>query len=425
MTLLTLTFKEIAYRRTGFILGMISVIIAVGVLVAEFTLLGLHDFRSEQILKMKEQNIREEMRSLEEDYRKITKDMGFNLLILPGNQNLGDLYAEGYTAKTMPELYAEKLAHAGIESIKHLLPCLEQKTRWPEKGNRVIILNGIRGEMPSSESRLEPILAPVPQGKMALGYEIWTSLNLKPGDRVRLSGEDLVIDSCLPQRGSQDDITVWVNLSLAQKMLGQEGRISAILALKCLCEGMNIEKIRKEITSVLPDTQVVEFTIPSLARDRARGRAKTAAEASLAAEKEHQSKMKREREKFISWFIPIMIVGGVVWTGLLFFANAKERKMEIAILSALGLQSKHILQVFLLKAMIMGFLGGLIGYLAGFMFGVFSMHLPLDLNMAALLYSPGVFWGSVVAPPLLCMMASLIPALLAAWQNPAEIFTRE
>jgi len=425
MTLLTLTFKEIAYRRTGFILGMISVIIAVAVLVAEFTLLSLHDFRSEQILKTKEQNIKEEMRSLEEDYRKITKDMGFNLLILPGGQNLGDLYGEGYAVQTMPEEYAEKLAHSGIASIKHLLPCLEQKLRWKEQGNRVIILNGIRGEMPSSESRLEPILAPVPPGKMITGYEIWKGLNLKSGDKVRLSGEEFAIGDCLPQRGNQDDITVWVDLSRAQKMLGQEGRISAILALKCLCEGMNIENIRKEISAILPETQVVEFTIPSLARDRARGRARTAAEDSLSAEKEHQIKMKREREKFFAWLLPIVIVGGAVWTGLLFFANAKERKMEIAILSALGLQSKHILRIFLLKAMFMGFLGGLIGYLVGFSFGVFSVHLPLDLNIAALLYSPRVFWGSLVAAPLLCMTASLIPALLDAWQNPAEIFTRE
>jgi predicted lysophospholipase L1 biosynthesis ABC-type transport system permease subunit len=208
-------------------------------------------------------------------------------------------------------------------------------------------------------------------------------------------------------------------------MLKQEGRISAILALKCLCEGMNIENIRKEILGILPDTRVVEFTIPSLARDRARGRAGTMAKASLDAEKEHQLSMKREREKFFAWLIPIVIIGGAVWTGLLFFANAKERKMEIAILSALGLRTKHILQVFLLKAVIMGFTGGLIGYLAGFLFGVFSAHLPLDLNMAALLYSPRVFWGSLVAPPFLCMTASFIPALLAAWQNPAEIFTRE
>ena len=63
------------------------------------------------------------------------------------------------------------------------------------------------------------------------------SLGLKQGDRIELFGRAFRISQCNEERGNKDDISIWIDLSTAQEILRKPGRISAILALKCLCEG--------------------------------------------------------------------------------------------------------------------------------------------------------------------------------------------
>ena len=106
-----------------------------------------HDFRTEQILRKKIEETKKRMDSMEDEYRKITKKMGFNVLILPKDQNLDDFFADTFASKYMPEEYVKTLAKSKIVTVRHLLPSLQQKINWVEQG-RTIILTGIRGEVP-------------------------------------------------------------------------------------------------------------------------------------------------------------------------------------------------------------------------------------------------------------------------------------
>ena len=133
MSVWRLVLREIQHRKLNFGLGLLSVVVAVGCLIGSLTLLHAHDLRTERIIAAKEAETREKMRVMEDDYRKIMKKLGFNVLILPKDQNLGDLYAEDYAAKYMPEAYVEKLVHSGTMTIRHLLPSLQQKLVWPER----------------------------------------------------------------------------------------------------------------------------------------------------------------------------------------------------------------------------------------------------------------------------------------------------
>ena len=114
MTLLHLITREILHHKLSFSLGLVSVIVAVGVLVGELTLLDTHDLQTQQILAEKEKKTKEEMNRLEDDYRKIMKELGFNLLILPKGQRLDNFYAEGYAAQYMPEEYVHRLSNSGV-----------------------------------------------------------------------------------------------------------------------------------------------------------------------------------------------------------------------------------------------------------------------------------------------------------------------
>ena len=426
MTLWRLITREIAHYKLTFALGLISIIAAVGVLVAELTLLEAHDLQTRRILAEKEQKTREEMQRMEEDYRIIMKNMGFNLLILPKGQRLDNFYSDGYASKFMPEEYVEKLSSSRIMTIRHLLPSLEQKILWPEQSNRTIILIGTRGEVPFlHRDPKEPILVAVPTGSIVLGYEIWNSLGLKTGDTVRLLGADFQVSTCHSQRGSKDDITVWIDLKKAQELLDRENEINAILALKCLCVGSDLVSIRKDISRILPGVQIIEFENKVVAREKARNRAKAAADSALAAEKKYRSSLRREKEAFASWLIPLIFVGSTALIGLIFLNNVRERKYEVGILRAIGLRSRQIVVIFLAKAFMMGLFGAFTGYVIGFVVGLVSSEFP-ELSVAAPeLFKPGILVLVLVTAPFLSCAASWIPAVIASQQDPAVILKEE
>jgi len=110
MNIWRLVLKEIQRRKLNFGLGLLSITIAVAVLVGALTMLKAHDIRTQRIIAHREAQTKARMKALEDDYRKIMKGMGFNLLILPKDQNLSDLYADDYASKYMPEEYVHKLS---------------------------------------------------------------------------------------------------------------------------------------------------------------------------------------------------------------------------------------------------------------------------------------------------------------------------
>ncbi len=422
MTIWRLVFRELLYRKLNLALAVVSVLVAVGCLVGAMTLLRAHDVRTEQIIAAKQAQMQEQMRLLEDDYRKITKKLGFNVLILPRDQNLADLYADDFASKYMPEEYVTRLANSRIMTINHLLPTLQQKLQWPER-RRTIILTGTRGEVPILlRDPKKPLLVAVAPGSMVVGYELHRSLGLSVGDKVTLLGEGFTVSKCHGERGNKDDITVWIDLAQAQRLLDKEGKINAILALSCTCSGAALGGIREDISCVLPDTQVIEFASKAVARAEARARASVAARQALAGEKAGRAELRRQREDFAAVLVPLVMVGCVVWIGLLAFGNVRDRAFEIGILRALGLQSRRVLLVFLARAALVGLCGAGLGYPAGFIVGVLWGEGPAAYSA---LFDPVMLLVVVLAAPLLAGLASWVPAVVATRQDPAAILREE
>ena len=418
MDIWRLVTREVRHRKLTFALAVLSVLIAVGVLVAELTLLRGHDLRTEQILADKQAEAQARLLKLEDDYRRIMKELGFNILILPEGQKLNDFWDQGYATKTMPEEYVRKLADSRIMSIQHLLPMLEQKVDWPEQ-NRKIILIGIRGEVPLlHRDPKRPILVAVAPGSIVLGYELWHSLDIKVGDTTILRGKSFTVSKCHEERGSTDDITAWIDLSQAQQLLGKQGRINVIQALKCHCPGVDLSSIRADIGRFLPGTQVLELANEATVRAQARDRARIEHEQAIAAEMAARRHLRRTREDFAAYLVPLVIIGCCVWIGLLMLSNVRERRGEIGILRAVGLQSRQVFSIFLIKATLVGLLGSCLGYFVGFVVGAAWANLR---SSSVGLFSPSLFLLVLMASPLLCVIASLVPARIAAQQDPAEV----
>ena len=414
-------WREIAFRKLNFGLALFSVSAAVACLVGTLTLLQADERRTDRLLAEKEAEVAKAGAGLEDAIRRITKGLGFNVIILPEDQDLNEMHLEGSLSKQMPEEYVHRLAKSKIVTVNHLLPTVMKKLTWPETGLSVV-LYGIRGEVPLQHRDLKkPLLDTVPEGTMNIGHHVSQKLGLREGDETVLLDQKFSVGKVHGERGNIDDGTVWINLAKAQELLGMQNLIHAIQALECHCAGDRISQIRAEIAGILPGTQVVERGPPALARAEARDRARQSAEDALARAVASRRELRGQREAFAAVLAPLIWVGAAVWIGFLMLGNVRERRAEIGILRAIGFRSSQILLLFLGKAVLFGIVGTVLGFVAGALAGASLGEMPAGLASLRDPEAPVHFGLALSLAVALSVFAGWIPALLAARQDPALV----
>ncbi|MBM4018126.1 MAG: FtsX-like permease family protein [Planctomycetes bacterium] len=426
MSVWRLIAKEIAYRRWNFALAVLAVAVAVACLVGELVLLAAHESQAEGLADSQEARARGRTERLQDDYRVITKGLGYNVLVLPKEQDLAEFHLLGYATATMPETNVARLAAASVITVQHLLPTLQQKLQWPEKKTSIMLI-GTRGEAPlSHRDPKKPIREAVPAGEAVVGHVLAQGMGLAPGGTLALRGRTFRVREVRPPVGNEDDVTIWINLAEAQELLGKPGRISAILALSCFCAEATPEGIRREVTRVLPDTQVLELSAQAATRRAARARAAAHSAETLADEAAGRLAARAQRAAFAAWMVPLVIVACTVWVGVLALANVRERRDEIGILRALGVGARRVFSLLVARSLLSGLGGAAAGCAAGYALGATWLWResageaaalpPFDALMAA---------GVLILAPLVSAAAALVPAMLAAHQDPADVLREE
>lgn len=422
-----LVVKEILHRKFSYILGVLATLIATASVIGSILLLRVHDARTASILQQKQVELEERMNKLQDDTRKSMLKLGFNLVILPEDLDLADWHSNDYSEKYMPESHADRLAASDIVSIRHILPSLQQKIRWPEQ-NRTIILVGTRDEVPNQHlAPQKPLTQPVLPGAAILGYELHRAMDIEAGDAIRILGKSFTVQACYSERGTKDDITVWISLSEAQQMLGKTGQINAILALECLCTSDALATIRKELAAILPGTQVIEQESRAVARAEARNQVALEAGTTVAKEQQARGALRDERERMASVLVPVILLACALWIALMGFLNVRSRRGEIGILRAMGVSTRRIFLLFIWKHISMGILGGLGGLILG---GAALLYFAGISDMPAGSVGSAAFWAglaalSVAGASLLAVLSGWIPAIIASGQDPAEILREE
>jgi putative ABC transport system permease protein len=428
MKIRQLVAKEIFHRKFNYALSVLATLIATASLVGSIVLLRTHDIRTNWILHQKEADLQVRMEKLNDDTRKAMLKLGFNLVILPKEQNLAEWYADDYSTRYMPESYADRLAGSDIVSVRHILPSLQQKIRWPER-KRTVILMGTRGEVPNLHlSPQMPLIQPVPPGTIILGYGLHRSMNIKVDDRVQLMGKTFTVKACYQERGNKDDITAWISLREAQELLGKKGQINAILALECLCTGNSLPMIRKELAAILPGTQVIERESRAAARVQARTQVAGEAATTLEREMRGREMLRSERERMASVLLPVILLTCALWVALMGFINVRSRREEIGILRTVGVKARRIFMLFIWKHISIGILGGFLGLVLGSALVVFLAGSGQNITLGAVGSLP--FWLgmaalAVIGASLLAVVAGWIPAMIASRQDPAEVLREE
>jgi putative ABC transport system permease protein len=333
---------------------------------------------------------------------RLMRDLGFNLLIVPQGTDMADFWSDDFAKQQMPEEYVHRLANSKLLTVRHLVARLQKKITWRD---RTILLTGILPEVPMAHRQPKsPMGLTVPRGTALVGFELARIMDIQIGDTLHFPDKSLQVTRCLDEKGSKDDIRIYGHLHDVQQILGSPGRINEIEALGCLCDAVSsIDRIRPEVASVLPHTQVTEFKSIAIARAETR-------------------KMVEKQAAFV---IPVVVIACAVWIGLSALSNVRERRAEIGVLRAMGVGTPTIAAAFIGKAILLGLVGALLAFAIG---TYLALHFgpqifPLTAKQVTAEFSL-LGWALLLAP-LLCVVASYLPTLIAITQDPAEVLREE
>ncbi|HPM85065.1 MAG TPA: ABC transporter permease [Candidatus Anammoximicrobium sp.] len=421
MSIWSMMLHEIAYRKVNFLLGLAGTAAAIALLVGVLTGLQFHVVRSDEIVSRKEEETKAVMIGLRSDLRQAMQRLGYNAIVLPKDQPLGDWYAEDYGAITMPESWAPKLDETR-ELVDRYQPRLRRKLKWEERQWTILVVGvGPERVLDTSVGEAAPLADSIPRGSCVVGYELHYALGLEPGQEIAVLGRVFRIDKCERELGTKDDISIWIPLADAQQMLNQPGAINEILIVEHLSVWGNLAEVRRRMAAVLPDCQVVEIASETMSRTHARIKVAEEAQAAVEEEREKRALLQAERRNAMTKLVPLGFLACAVWIGLLMYVNVRERAPEIGVLRAIGFRAGDVRTLVFSKACVLGIAGGLAGFAlgtAGAMLLEGRVHAVAALGWGIALEQLGLAQAMGIAA---CVLGSWLPARVAAALDPAEI----
>jgi putative ABC transport system permease protein len=383
-----LVFKELFYRKVNSLIIILTVIVASTVSVAVFTL----------------------SKASENETRMIMREQGLNLYIFPKGTNLIDFYSVNNTP-VFPENYVDVLAESKtFDAVRHLTGILQLRyPDWKDPNGSLhqIVVIGYKDEaMQRFLPRQETMGFDVTKGTVHVGALL--AKNIPEGQPFVITGKDgnplaFQIAERMGEGKGMLDQGVAFNLEDLQNLLGMEGQINKIEALGCVCHDGRIKNARNQVQTIFSDLEVTEIS-------------------SIADARENQRLM---MNKYGAFIIPFVILSSLLISGLLFYSNVTSRRHEIGLMKALGKSKLTILSMILMKACILGLLGSIAGFFAGSLVaGYFGKEI---FRFTAMDIAPlwNLFGYSILIFPVLWMLSSWIPALMATQVDAAGILSQE
>lgn len=229
------------------------------------------------------------------------------------------------------------------------------------------------------------------------GSEAAGLLRLNEGAAVAIKGKKFTVRAILEETGSPDDALLFADLAAVQKTLGREGELS-LIEVAAFCSTCPISDMVQQLGKALPGAKVTAI--------------KQAVEARLETVRHFQ--------RFSLGISGVVLFIGSLIVFTTMMASVNERTKEIGIFRAIGFRRRHIVQIILLEAFLIGLVAGLSGSALGI--GFARLTLPFFLA------SPGggVVWDYAMVLPatgmsvFLALAASAYPALRAAQMDPTE-----
>ncbi len=402
MNIYSLVWQELWHRKSQLISGLLAITLGIGVIVG---------IRSVAVVSEKAVAVN-------------LDNLGANILVLPQGASVDDYYTADIDAPTFPEDYVERIVTSTLPGLDNLSP---KMTRRVKIGEYSIVLTGI---LPASEIASKPIWQtagligndlqatcaltnPLNQSRgfederlqrksidslglhdCLVGSAAAMRLGLSEGSKIKIKNSEFIVAKVLPETGIVDDDRIFAHLHTVQDLLGTSHQISAIEIMGC-CNAIS-DGLLSKLRNILPDTRIT--TIGQIVST--------------------QIETNRLMNKVSLIFLVIILFVGGISIGNFMWANVNERKKEIGILLMIGTPKSSIYTMLLVKATILGLVGGVLGYAIGTIAGVI-----LGPQLAGIMVRPvPVFlvW-SILLSIVIAILGSLLPAYLAAKIEPFTI----
>jgi len=381
MSVLRLVFREMAHRLTDFLLALFAVVVAVSLFVGTQTL--SHAMRRE--------------------VGHLMLEMGFNILVLPPGTDVASFWSDDRVDGRFDEQQVEQaVAGRELAAVGHLDARLRERVLWrdiPVLLTGVLPLKSLAVEdrirgMSDLALRSEP-------GRARLGYAVHSRLGLKEGDTVEINGRELTVAKCLPRVGGKKDIGIFTHLHDAQAILDRPGEVNMLQVLERPGGRDATEHARAEVAELFPEARVEVVEMKATVRRR----------------------MLRSLDRWSAVIVPAVLVACAVWLGHLVLVNVRDRRREIGILRAIGVNGAGVAGLFLGRAAILGLLGGLVGFVVGTGLTLWLGPGLFPLTAGSLRPVFALLGYSLVGAPLLCALAAYVPTRLAVAEDPADILS--
>jgi putative ABC transport system permease protein len=398
MRLTDLTLKELWHRKSQLVSGLLAITLGIGVIVG---------IRSISVVSEKAVAVN-------------LDNLGANILVLPQAASVDNYYSADIDAPTFPESYVEKIVTSTLPGVDNMSPKL---TRRVKIDNLNVVLTGI---LPKSEIASKPIwqtggllgnkvnasCAPKPVTQPAkyadeklqrkgidtlaesdcfIGSAVAQKLNLKENGTLTIENKAFTIVKVLPETGTVDDDRVFANLHTVQTLLGTGEQISAIEIMGC-CAAIS-DGLLGKLRNILPDTRIT--TIGQIVST--------------------QIETNRLMNKISLVFLIIILFVGSISIGNYIWANVNERRKEIGILRMIGYHKRHIYYILMLKALIMGLVGGITGFIVGTFAAIWLGPQFAGIEVRPLYY---LLFISISIAITISVLGSAIPAYLAGKIEP-------
>lgn len=375
MNLLRIMMLEIRHRWIGSVLGLLAIALAVCMAVFVFAV----------------------SEGTERETRRIQRDIGLNVLILPAGTDLNNYWLTGASEQEMPATLIDRVSDQAVAN--RLIPMLRRPIQLD--GQQAMLVGIGEEEFAQGLRKKDVFSKHMPAGHVVLGNDLAASIGAGAGDSIDVLGETMTVDRVMHSTGSVEDVSAYVDLPVAQRLLGMEGRINEIQALECHCEiGEEdpLGRLQATLEPLLPGTLVVR-------RER---------EADARLQQRHHA------EQFVAILAPIVLVLCALWVAALAVSNIRERRVEIGILRAVGRPARSVAILLLGRWVILGIDGAIIGF--------FVSLLLVDLVGPSMFPATGnqlhISWWllpiAIGLAPLCAVSASAIPAALVLSRDPSH-----
>jgi putative ABC transport system permease protein len=238
----------------------------------------------------------------------------------------------------------------------------------------------------------------ISQDQAVIGSQAAQLLKLNVGDTVALNQSNSVtVGGILNETGSNDDYQIFVPLALLQQSFNKQGLISTI-DIRALCNACPVEVISDAINKEIPGIRAVAVK-------------------QVAATE--MGMLDKINKLMLALGAVTLIVGGFGVVNTL-MASVHERIKDIGIMRAVGASRNQIIKAFIYEAIIIGIIGGILGYGAGTLLAYIAA--PLIFEGTTVSFMPIYLPISLALAILIAVISTIYPALHATRIRVADSF---